>query len=93
MGRRILEEYSILGNKVSIIDDDGRGLYIVEKKKSDNTEQNIVNSILDEVYFSSKTTTEAESKLIEIITKKNLDRSLTEKAMYELKKRNCFMTK
>ncbi|AWR99633.1 type II/IV secretion system ATPase subunit [Metallosphaera hakonensis] len=87
MGRRILEEYSILGNKVSIIDDDGRGLYIVEKKKSDNTEQNIVNSILDEVYFSSKTTTEAESKLIEIITKKNLDRSLTEKAMYELKKK------
>ncbi|BCS91801.1 type II/IV secretion system ATPase subunit [Metallosphaera javensis (ex Sakai et al. 2022)] len=87
MSRTILEEYYVLGSKVSIIDEDGQGLYIVEDPKVSREESSTISTIIDEIYFSSTSLAEAENRLVEILKSKNISPELNEKIINIFKKR------
>ena len=87
MSRTLLEEYSVMGSKVSIIDEDGQGLYIVEDPRISREESSAISSIMDEIYFSSTSVSDAENKLLEILKTKNISPELNEKILNIFKKR------
>ncbi|MEM4078078.1 MAG: type II secretion system protein VirB, partial [Metallosphaera sp.] len=87
MSRTLLEEYSVMGSKVSIIDEDGQGLYIVEDPRISREESSAISSIMDEIYFSSISVSDAENKLLEILKTKNISPELNEKILNIFKKR------
>ncbi|MEM4911248.1 MAG: type II/IV secretion system ATPase subunit [Metallosphaera sp.] len=83
----ILEEYNVLGSVVTIVDSDGKGLYIIKDPQLSTKELEIINEILDEVYSNTKSLTDAEMRLMEILAKRDLDPKLADKAVLLFKKR------